>query len=85
MWAREYEMVVTGGGKLCLMHFQRVAPPHQANNNGDSPAFTAAVQNHDQTLRVLTELRADLNQVTREVISIDGCLKATTRLGRGFV
>ena len=62
-----------------------IAPPHQANNNGHSPAFCAALNGHDTTLRVLAELRADLNLVTREFISIDGCLKGTTRLDRGFV
>jgi hypothetical protein len=85
VWAHEYEVVVTGGGKLCLMHFQCVAPPHQARNNGCTPAYVAADLGHDQTLRVLAEFRADLNQVTHEVISIDGWLNATTRLGRCFM
>jgi hypothetical protein len=62
-----------------------VVPPHQVTNTGASPAFIAAAKGHDQTLRVLAELRADLNQVTHEVISIDGWLNATTRLGRCFM
>ena len=49
-------------------------------DNGCTPAYIAAQNGHDQTLRVLAELRADLNQVTRAFISMNGCLKATTRM-----
>ena len=41
---------------------------YQANNNGTSPAFIAAQNGHEQTVRVLAELNADLNQVTGECL-----------------
>ena len=39
---------------------------YQAENNGASPAFIAAEVGHENTVRVLAELNADLNQVTGE-------------------
>ena len=39
---------------------------YQADNDGASPAFIAAQQGHESTVRVLAELNADLNKVTGE-------------------
>ena len=41
---------------------------YQVINNGASPALIAACNGHEQTVRMLAELNADLNQVTREFL-----------------
>ena len=40
---------------------------YQAKADGASPAFIAAAKGHEETVRVLAELNANLNQVTRRV------------------
>ena len=39
---------------------------YQATDDGASPAYIAAENGHESTVRVLAELNADLNQVTGE-------------------
>ena len=41
---------------------------YQVANTGASPAYMAAQNGHEQTVRVLAELNADLNQVTGECL-----------------
>ena len=41
---------------------------YQAKHDGASPACIAAQKGHEQTVRVLAELNADLNQVTGECL-----------------
>ena len=48
----------------CLSDLRLVAPLHQANNNGATPAFMAAQKGNDGTLSLLASLGADVNQVT---------------------
>ena len=38
----------------------------QATTNGWTPLLTAADEGHSQTVRVLAELKADLNRVTHD-------------------
>ena len=50
-----------------LVH-SHVCVYYQANNNGASPTYIAAQDGHEQIVRVLAELNADLNQVTGECL-----------------
>ena len=50
-----------------LVH-SHVCVYYQADTDGASPAFVAAQNGHEKTVRVLAELNADLNQVTGECL-----------------
>ena len=50
-------------GSVCDSFVLIVHLAHQATNYGVSPAWAAAQNGHEEALRVLGELKADLNQV----------------------
>ena len=53
----------------CLSFSSQHVP--QVRDNGTSPAFTAAEKGHDEVVRVLWELKADLNQVGTSVCAMN--------------
>ena len=56
---------------------------YQADNDGTTPACIAAFNGHEETLRVLWEMKADLNQVDTCGCAVDVFMSTGSKEGEG--